>query len=325
MARTKWSVGFLMVYLALASSRCTAGAARGTPDRDRAAAALFARFETVFYSKADLVSGTGSRRLLPELVRDLLQRPYAELVGGLGELSKQEPAAMLGRAAWVLVGAKDFRSPVGPTGFGAVHSHYCYILNLAGARQFDLGGWIRRFPAVVRVAPSIWRWTVPPGEGEAAPVEIYATQAGRAYLLIANDVDELKMVATTLVTAERTTDLGGVCDWANLTKHEIWGYRRYRHGGYPDPTAAGTEDVTPDAECLAFFVNPERRAAVLHMRSTTGETIKAWERNPRLKRLLPPFKAVGRGIFETNIPLADAQAPEQLFVVMALFGLGVYV
>lgn len=83
--------------------------------------------------------------------------------------------------------------------------------------------------------------------------------------------------------------------------------------------------MTPDAECLAFFVDPERRAALLRMRSSTGETIKAWERNPGLKRLVPPFKAVGSGIFETSIPLADAQAPEQLFVMMALFGLGVYV
>lgn len=66
-----------------------------------------------------------------------------------------------------------------------------------------------------------------------APVEIYATQAGRAYLLIANDVDELKMVAATLVTADRAADLGGVRDWASLSKHDIWGYRRYRHGVMP--------------------------------------------------------------------------------------------
>jgi len=112
--------------------------------------------------------------------------------------------------------------------------------------------------------------------------------------------------------------VGAIRDWATLRRHEMWAYRRYRHDDV-DKMAAGTDEVTPDAEALAFMVDLEKRVGVLRLHSSTQKTAEKWGR-----RILPAFKLVSRGTWETTVPLADAQAGERMFVIMALFGFGVY-
>ena len=183
--------------------------------------------------------------------------------------------------------------------------------------MFVLNRWIGQFPGAAQVEPAIWKWTTPPFEGHPTPPEFYATQVGQTYLLIANKLDKLKAVVAK-VESVRDGSVKEIRDWDTLRHNEMWGYRRYRHDDV-DKMAAGTDEVTPDAEALAFMADLEKGVGVLWLHSSTKKTATRWG-----TRILSPFKPIGQGTWETTVPLADAQAGEQIFVVMGLFGFGVY-
>ena len=315
MTDAKWrAIG--MVWLVLLSSGCISGTADAA-DQGRSSSALFAIFETVFYAAADLLSANGGYKQLSEERADALRVPFAALLGGLHALSERAPTEVLSAADGALVGASNFRAPGGPTGLGPVRSTFCYIVVLRRRGSFAFHRWIVQFPVAAQVEPAIWKWTTPPFEGHPTPPEFYAAQVGDAFLLIANNLDELKAVVAKLESA-RDGRVGAIRDWATLRRHEMWGYRRYRHDDV-DKMAAGTDEVTPDAEALAFMVDLEKRVGVLRLHSSTRKTAEKWGR-----RILPAFKLVSRGTWEATVPLADAQAGERMFVIMALFGFGVY-
>ncbi|HEX4310138.1 MAG TPA: hypothetical protein VHZ25_08920 [Acidobacteriaceae bacterium] len=312
-----YKLPLFLAILLLGSNRGLANT--GQP---QAASVLLEQFETVFYARADLLEGSGAYRQLSAQISNTLRVPFANLLQGLDPLGKQVSAEMLGNADAALVGAKDFRSPSGPPpNLGGVQSSSCYIIVLKKRNSFDLGRVASKSSVISSAGGSVWKWSAPPSEGHPQPYTFYAAQVAGAYVLISNNADDLGGISGKLSIMSAAPNLDGIPDWATLSQHEVWGYRRYRHTE-ENKTAAGTSEVTPEAQALSFFADPKQKTGVLRLFSSTASTSDKMNATGTI----PPFKAVGSGVWQTTIPLTeDQKTSEQMFVVMSWFGFGVYV
>jgi hypothetical protein len=321
MARTKWASEIALMLVAFLLSGCTRNAVSST-EQQRAASVLFDQYETVFYARSDLLSGSGGYRQLSQPGANALRVPFANLLQGLDPLDKQVSADMLGNADAALVGAKNFRSPSGPPpSLGGVQSSFCYIIVQKKRNSFDLGKVASNSSVISSFGGSVWKWSAPPSEGHPQPYTFYAAQVAGTYLLISNNVEDLGAISRKLSVTSGAPNLEGIRDWETLSQHEVWGYRHYRHTE-ENKTAAGTSEVTPEAQALSFFADPKRKTGVLRLFSSTAGTAKKMNATGTI----PPFKAAGSGVWQTTIPLTgDQKMSEQMFAAMSWFGFGVYV
>lgn len=171
------------------------------------------------------------------------------------------------------------------------------------------------------VGGSAWKWSVPPSEGHPQPYTFYAAQVAGSYVLISNNADDLGAISGKLSAMNAAPKLDGIREWATLSQHEVWGYRRYRHTE-ENKTAAGTSEVTPDTQALSFFADPKQKTGVLRLFSSTAGTADKMNATGTV----PSFKAAGSGVWETTIPLTgDQKTSDQMFAAMSWFGFGVYV
>src|SRR4029077_11143085 len=99
------------------------------------------------------------------------------------------------------------------------------------------------------------------GENDTKSSSIYATQVGQSYALVSNDLKDLQTLAARLSSHDGDSQsLTGVREWSSVSRHEVWGYRRYRQTGVVDQMAAGMTDVGAGAEALAFFLDSPKKA-----------------------------------------------------------------
>ena len=321
MARTKWTSEIALMLIAFLLSGCTRSVA-GSIEQQRAASALFDQYETVFYAKSDLLSGSGGYKQLSQQGANALRVPFANLLQGLDPLGKQVSADIFENADAALVGAKDFRAPSGPPpNLGGVQSNLCYIILLNKRSSFDLRKVASKSGLMSSAGGSAWKWSAPPSEGHPQPYTFYAAQVASSYVLISNNADDLGAISAKLSATSAAPNLEGIRDWATLSQHEVWGYRRYRHTE-ENKTAAGTSEVTPDAQALSFFADPKQKAGVLRLFSATAGTADKMNATGAI----PPFRSTGSSVWETTIPLTgDQKTSEQMFAAMGWFGFGVYV
>ena len=156
---------------------------------------------------------------------------------------------------------------------------------------------------------------------------MYIAQIGQSYVLVANSLPELQSLADRLASSGKdspqVTDLR---DWAAVSRHDVWAYRRYRHSGVVSPMAAGMADVTSTAEAIVFFVNSDTKSGVVRIISsdnTTAEKINAGEK--RTGAAWPPLTGSGAGVWETTIPFTgDEKSAFLIFDVVGLFGFATY-
>jgi hypothetical protein len=80
-------------------------------NEQRAAAALFARYETIFYTNSDLSSPLTPYKGLSRSAASFQDIPFGELIAGLDLLNKHASSEILGNPDAVLIGARDFISP----------------------------------------------------------------------------------------------------------------------------------------------------------------------------------------------------------------------
>lgn len=321
MARTQWTLKIALMLIAFLLSGCTKSAANST-EQQRAASTLFDQYETVFYAKGDLLSASGGYKRLSKQDTNTVSAPFAYLLGGFDPLGKKVSAEILGNVDAALVGAKDFRAPGGPPpNLGGVQSRFCYVLVLGTRSTFEISKVASKSGVMSSAEASVWKWSVKGEEGHPEPYTYYAAQVATSYVLISNNLDDLRTMSTKLSASNAAPSLSGIRDWEALSQHEVWGYRRYRHDEQ-NKTAAGTSEVTPDAEALAFFADPKQKTAVLRLFSPTASTADKMNGTG----ILSPFKAAGSGVWETTIPLTgDQRSSDQMFVAMSRFGFGVYV
>jgi hypothetical protein len=178
-------------------------------------------------------------------------------------------------------------------------------------------------PRVRSAGKGILSWEAKPTEGEPEGHELFAIQVGDTYLLVSNELGDLQRIASALASVNRSApqDSDEMSDWQSLTRHDLWGYRRFRHSEDEDRTAAGTTEVTGSAKSLAFFVDADARNAVLRLRATDGTTAANRNASERILRLRP----AGAGIWGADISLGDSEASvETVLRAMSLFGFGIY-
>jgi hypothetical protein len=322
MVRVKWIPAVMLVaFLLPGCARKTT--ATDSADQQRAASVMLDRFETVFHTNGDLLSGSGGYKGLSQQDANEFRVPFAYLLGGLDALGKPASNEILRSSGAVLAGAKDFRGPHGPwPHLGAVQSQFCYVIVLQSQSTFDLGKVLSKSSAVSSAEASTWKWSAAGTEGHPEPHQFYATQVAGSYVLISNNLDDLHQVSAQLSSNDHALNLSGIRDWESISQHEVWGYRTYRHSEGENKDAAGTVDVTPDAQALAFFFDAKQKAGVLRLFSPTAGTADKMNGT----NLLSPFKATGSGAWETIIPLTgDQKSSDQMFVAMSWFGFGIYV
>jgi hypothetical protein len=291
----------------------------------RPAAALANEFETVFFAKADILIRSGARDHAAMNDADFVDFPFWELLDALKALGENTSQEALGASEAVLVGAKDFRAPAG---LGLVHSQRCYILILRSPTKFNLREHFHRAPSASVSGSSVWEWSAKLGEfGEEDPTRessFFAAQVGDSYLLVSNEFKELQVTAQKLASPKNPTTLAGIRDWKLISQHNLWGYRRYRHGGIVDPEAAGTHLVPESASALIFFVDLDKQAGALRLLSSPKDEKIVARLSEPMK--LPRFENRGSGVWESRILLGgNEESFYRLGAIMDLFGFGSYV
>ncbi len=124
------------------------------PDQSSIAAVLLQQFETVFYSRPDLLFGSQASKNLSKHDGNTLRIPFAYLVGALDALGNGASADVLANSEAVLVGAKDF-SP--PAGLGGVRSRSCYVVVVQSGSAFDFRKYFHESPSSTKTGKTAQR------------------------------------------------------------------------------------------------------------------------------------------------------------------------
>jgi hypothetical protein len=293
-----------------------------TPDDSKAVAVLTARFETVVYLTGRLVSDTAKPGVLNAV--DSVRLAVYECRLFLDELRPDAGRSLAELSTSVLVGAKDFRSPSGPPpNLGGVRSTRSCVFTLRPGLRYDLDARLGS-AARVRGMPATRTWKARQHEGEPAPVSWFAAAAGTRYVILANDLEELR-AAVRLLAGQDRVEPPPVADAPLLVNQKAWGYRRYRIAQTKDPAAAGTMDLSPSATALVVVPDEKSNRVRLRLHGTPGD------RTHRTKIIddswsshIPQFKETEPGVWESVATMegaGDADA-EMLLSVLYLLGFG---
>jgi hypothetical protein len=317
-------ISVLVAVLSTFLSGC--GRGQAAKRESHVASALLAQFESVIYEEPSLLARSGAYRGLSEGEANTLRFPFVYLRGALESIGSSTYADLLGNSEGALVGAKDFRPPVG---LGAVRSQRCYVVILKPRSAFDFRKYFHKGAVASAAGMPVWNWTAKLnefGENDPKPSSLYAAQVGQSYALVSNDLSELQLLAANLRSPSDELQVPeGVRNWSSLSRHDVWGYRRYAHASVTDRMAAGMADIGPGAEALAFFLDLHRKAIAvrLYLNPPTDERTVAMINS---QATLPPLHPTGSGVWETDILLSgNEQALERTFIVIGLFGFAVYV
>lgn len=285
-----------------------------------AVAAVATQFETIYYSDSDPLLGSSLYHRLPEEDANFLSVPFEYLRVGLDSVRQGASKELLRGAAGLMIGTKDYHSP---TGLGAVRSKFCYVVIDPTATDIA-----NAFPELTRASQPdipVWTWSAnlrEYGEKDKRSSTLYMAKPSSRYLLVCNDIDELRALAGRLETSENRNKVApDIREWSSLNAGHVWAYRRYRHNDV-DPVAAGTNAITSGAEALLFIVDLEKKISRLRLFAADEETA----RNLNQKRWkLGDWISVQPGAWETLIPfVANRDTSERLFDAMILLGFGVY-
>jgi len=292
-----------------------------TNNETRAAAVLFERFETVFHTSPALLSAPSADGSV-----DFMGEPFAYLLLGLDKAGVQARKSVLADASAVLLGTKDY---LPPNGLGRTVSTRCYAVVLRQGNSIEISRYVDKSTLLSTTGPQIWKWSASLGEfGERdpRPSSVYATQIGHTFILVSNNLEELKNASEQLTALHNGPAVTGIREWDDVSHHEFWGYRKYRHDQPPaaSTTFAGTKGIKPDAEALILYVDHKRNSGILRLLGSKVDDGTA--KSLTAEMTMPPLKPVGPGVWANIFPLADAGPySETPFQIMWLFGLGVAV
>ena len=322
--RKRWkqlAVATLLSFLLLAP---TAAHAETIPET-RAASVLFQQFETVAYTRSDLLYRYVVHDSSEVDSEEDLALPFLELLGGLKVLGPKAETDLKRSYGVVLGGAKDSgaRDVAQPTGLGMIGSHNCYIGILQRDAKPNLGAdFSRAFHITIDGRP-VWTWTTPRSTEETKTHTFYAAQVAGAYLVIANNRQDLRRVARALASAPNAkSEAIHVFGWKNFSAHPFWVYRQIRRRRVSSPDAAGLRGLSSDVVALTFFADVEKRESFLQVLSsdTTMKTAPKVIPDRGNDRLQPR----GGGVWQAAIPLSKDEAGfDDLFRIFYRFGFSV--
>ena len=295
-----------------------------TDNEQRAAAALFARYETIFYTNADLSSPLTPYKGLSRHAAGSLAIPFGELPAALDLLNKHASSEILGNADAVLIGARDFIPPRG-AGSAGHPGLFCFIVVFGKQPTPSLAKFFTQTPATTGAAAPTWKWVADLYEGEPA-VSYYAAQVGLSYLVFSNDDKEIQEVARKLVSSDDPSrTLSTVRDWSFVGQHEYWGYRFIRRIGLVEKDLAGLDEFLPGVEAIAFCADINQKAGVMRLLGSQGTKRAVPNLNKRIAdetaRSPMSFQPGTAGVWDAPFSLSGGQvAMAKLWVIMSFFG-----
>jgi hypothetical protein len=306
-----------IVFLALFEN----GASAET-NQTHAAAVLFENFETVFHTTPALISDSRG-----DVAAPFTEQPFSYLRIGLEAIDKHLPAKVLAESEAVLIGTKDYHAPIG---LGSVRSTRCYIIVLQRDSAFELSRYFRKVEVASAEGAPVWNWSADLeefGESDPRPSGLFAAQIAQSYILVSNDLDELLYDSVRLMSVDNDARVfSGIREWNDVSQHEFWGYRRYKHDR---PRTGmdrlfGTDQITSQAEAAILYVDLKKGSGVIHLLSSSADDATASKINATGR--ITPLKPAGEKVWETVFPLAEVGPfPESAVWVMWLFGWGVVV
>jgi hypothetical protein len=291
-------------------------------NQTHAAAVLFENFETIFHTTPDLISDSRGDSADP-----FTKQPFVYLRIGLEAVDKQLTAKVLAESEAVLIGTKDYHAPIG---LGGVRSTRCYIIVLQGDSTFKLSRYFKKAAVASAEGAPVWNWSAALeefGESDPRPSGLFATQIAQSYILVSNDLDELQHDSVRLMSVGNDAQVfAGIREWNDVSQHEFWGYRRYKHDR---PRTGmdrlfGTDQITPQAEATILYVDLKKGSGVVRLLSSSADDATASKINATGR--ITPLKPAGEKVWEAVFPLAEVGPfPESAVWVMWLFGWGVAV
>jgi hypothetical protein len=290
--------------------------------QSHAAAVLFENFETVFHTTSALISDSRG-----DAAAQFAGQPFGYLRIGLEAVDKQLAAEVLAESEAVLIGTKDYHAPIG---LGSVRSTRCYIIVLQRDSTFKLSRYFKKAEVASADGAPVWNWSADLeefGESDPRPSGLFATQIAQSYILVSNDLDELLYDSVRLMSVDNDAQVfAGIREWNDVSQHEFWGYRRYKHD--KSRTAMdrlfGTDQITLQAEAAVLYVDLKKGSGVVRLLSSSADDTTASKINATGR--ITPLKPAGEKVWEAVFPVAEVGPfPESAFWVMWLFGWGVAV
>src|SRR5216683_4056243 len=111
---------YILFAIVLGGSLSSACLAIDDGPKARATSVLIRKYETIFYSSSEIQLDSGVHGRLSTAEARRLSFPFAYLEAALSELQGGIFADMLNDSDGILQGAREFRSPQGSLGLGAV-------------------------------------------------------------------------------------------------------------------------------------------------------------------------------------------------------------
>jgi len=313
----------LILALSLANAR-PAFAANATDKNLRAAASLFARYETIFYTNTDLSTPLTIFKGLSRPAASSLSIPFGQLPSGLDLLNKHASSEILGNADAVLMGARNFVNPraAGSAGYPAF---FCFVVVYGKQPIPNFAKYFTQTPSPPAGAPPVWKW-VADIYGIPPVFTFYATQVGTSYLVISNDDKDLQKVAADLASStDPSKTLNTVRDWPLISQHEYWGYRFFRRKGLDRKDLAELDKDMPGVEAVELYVDIPRKAGMMRLlgSSTSKPAVatmnKSFAADPSGTPLA--FKPQTPDTWNAPFSLAGGQtAMGKLWAILAYFG-----
>jgi hypothetical protein len=296
----------------------------GTDQQLRAASALFSHFETVFFVAGSHLS-EDSLDEPPREASNMVLSPLYELREAMKALAGNHAAGLLSGNDAILVGARDF---LPPKGLGPVRSQRCYIIVLRGHSTVDLDAHSGTASILTVAGTKVLGWSAAIGEfGEEdpRPTSFYANTINGQYILVSNNLDDLKTISETLSSATNPNRvLEEIREWKQIKGYAVWGYRRYKRRKTGDATVGDASLAIASAEALTFRVDFGAKVCVLSVSGSEANVDGAIKGNPTAAFL--PFRRQGLGTRSSTILLSDnQQSTDQLFAAISLLGFGAFI
>jgi hypothetical protein len=280
----------------------------------RAAAAVFSQYETVFYTNTDLSSQFSFFKGLSRRSAGTLALPFGYLIGALDSLNPHASEEILGKTDALLVGVRDFIPPQGEG--GAQLGEFSYVASFGKRGTPSLDKYFNQVPTASVGGAPVWRWVGKIYGENAEGTEIYASQVDHSHLVFASDLQELKSIAQKLSSPDDGSSvLNKIPEWAAVSQHEYWGYRRVpRHDGVVDKEAAHLEFTIPGAETITMFADIEKKVAVVRVLGVhANEVVEMTKRRDEQQR--QALKRLGMGPFPSpeTFKATDTRTLEETF------------
>jgi hypothetical protein len=325
----------MVLAAVIVSARAQAAAAPSPGAESRAVAAMFSQYETVFYTNTDLSSHFSEFKGLSRQNAASLSLPFAYLIGALDSLDPHASEEILGKTGMLLVGVRDFIPPEGEG--GAQLGEFAYVASFGKRGTPGLDKYFNQLPAASVGGAPVWRWLGKIYGEPAEGTEIYASQVDHSHLVFASDLQDLQSIARKLSSPDDGSSvLDKIPEWASLSQHEYWGYRRVpRHDGVIEKEAAHLEFTVPGAETIIMFAEIEKKVAVVRVLGVNANEVVAMtkrrdeQQRQALKRLgmrqsfaaPQEFKATDSRTLEKVFSLTGGEQSEgEILGSLGLFG-----